>query len=95
MINSLGVTTWYSKRRFLMHEPGSVEQAMDVPLEDLVQVVTPEEAMPMFDKPTRLYMDMSAEEFLRRWDAGEYADDPDQPGVRRVYPHMAFVRPNH
>lgn len=76
-----------------MKEHSAVEQATDVPLEDFVQVVTPKEAMPMFDELTRLYMGMSAEEFLRRWDAGEYADDPDQLGVRRVISFLPFVRP--
>ena len=77
----------------MMKEHSAVDLDMDVPLEDFVQVVTPEEAMPMFDELTRLYMGMSAEEFLCRWDAGEYADDPDQPGVRSVVSFMPFVRP--
>jgi hypothetical protein len=27
------------------------------------------------------YLHMTGTEFLRRWRAGEWADDPDQPGV--------------
>lgn len=34
--------------------------------------VTPEEGLEMFDCEARHLMNMSGEEFLRRWDAGEF-----------------------
>jgi hypothetical protein len=34
--------------------------------------LTPEEGRRQYDEAVRLYMGMSGEEFLRRWDAGEW-----------------------
>ena len=35
-------------------------------------IVTPEAGRRMYDEAVRKYMGMSGEEFLRRWDAGEF-----------------------
>lgn len=43
-------------------------------------ILTPEEGRQMYDEAVRRYMGMSGEEFLRRWDAGEFHelyDDSD------------------
>jgi hypothetical protein len=37
-------------------------------------VLPPEEARALFDRQARSLVGMSGEAFLRRWDAGEYAD---------------------
>jgi hypothetical protein len=42
-----------------------------------------EEARALFDRQARKYLGMSGEEFLRKWDAGEF-DDPDQTNIVRV-----------
>lgn len=44
----------------------------------------PEEARALFDAEARHWVDVSGEEFLRRWDAGEYRDIPDTPEGRRI-----------
>jgi hypothetical protein len=54
-----------------------------------VRFLTREEGRAFFDGQVRERLGMSGEEFLRRWDAGEYreiADDPDHPDV--MYLHM-------
>lgn len=61
-------------------------------MDDSIHVVSPDEGLEMLDRQTRRYLGMSGIEFLRRWDAGEYADDPDQPGVRRVADLIPFAR---
>ena len=47
--------------------------------EPQVQEIYGEEARAEFDRQARRYLHMSGEEFLRRWDAGEFPDveDPD------------------
>ena len=50
-----------------------------------VYEVTPEERWAIFDSAARHYLHMSGEEFIRAWDAGEFAEDPDQPGIVSVY----------
>ena len=47
------------------------------------------------DREARARLGISGEEFLRRWDAGEYAEaewDPAQPGVRRLATLVPFGR---
>jgi hypothetical protein len=43
-------------------------------------IVTPREGRRMYDEAVREYMGMSGEEFLRRWDAGEFHELYDKPG---------------
>jgi hypothetical protein len=49
----------------------------------------------LFDRRARELMGMSGEEFLRRWDAGEFnaiADDPDRPEVMLLATLIPFGR---
>jgi hypothetical protein len=50
-------------------------------------VVTPEEWDRQYEAAVRKYMNMSAEEFLRRWDAGEWHELYDKPG----YWHIGYL----
>lgn len=43
-------------------------------------IVTPREGRRMYDEAVRKYMNMSGEEFLRRWDAGEWHELYDKSG---------------
>jgi hypothetical protein len=52
-------------------------------LEDLPGL-TDEEAHAFFDEHARKELGISGEEFLRRWDAGEYRPVPDTPEGRKV-----------
>jgi hypothetical protein len=58
--------------------------------------LTEEEGRRHFDEAARRELGISGEEFLRRWDAGEYQPIPDTPEgwkVGRLYMMMPFVRP--
>jgi hypothetical protein len=44
-----------------------------------IQWMTPEEGRQYFDEQARRRLGISGEEFLRRLDAGEYRDIPDDP----------------
>lgn len=46
--------------------------------------LTREESRALFDRVARRDLNMSGEEFLRAWDAGEFDDNPDRPEVIRV-----------
>jgi hypothetical protein len=57
-----------------------------------VQWVTPEEGREIFDAEARRVMGMSGEEFIRRWDAGEYREIADTPGNLHII-GLAFLIP--
>ena len=46
---------------------------------DTAPFVTPEKGRQMFDAAVRRYMGMGGEEFLRRWDSGEFRELYDEP----------------
>jgi len=54
-----------------------------------------EEARADFDAHARQWLGLSGEEFLRRWDAGEYRglEDDDPPNVLMVASLISLVRP--
>lgn len=47
------------------------------PRETRPRILTPEEGHALFDQEARALVGLSGEEFLRRWDAGEYGMIPD------------------
>ena len=60
-----------------------------------VEFVTPEEARVIFDARARHELGISGEEFLRRWDNGEYQpvpDDTEGRKVARLSMMMSFAR---
>jgi hypothetical protein len=71
--------------------------AAPVPPDDLPPLLetTPEEGRAIFDQEARFRLGMSGEEFLRRWNAGEYADDPDRPDVMDLVMLLPLVQPTH
>jgi hypothetical protein len=60
-----------------------------------IQFLTPEEGRELFDREAQRLFGISGDEFLRRWDNGEYGQIPDTPEGRklgRMYGLMTFVR---
>lgn len=57
-----------------------------------IDALTPEEAWDVFDRAARTDLHMSGQEFLRRWYAGAFHADPDQPGVMDVAMLIPLVR---
>lgn len=49
-----------------------------------VREISPEEGFAMFDREARRMLNISGEEFLRRWESGEYDEAPEQPGIARL-----------
>ena len=56
-----------------------------------VREVGPEEVLVLLDRRARRYLGISGQEFLRRWRAGDYAGDPDRPGVIDLAMLVPFV----
>ncbi len=59
------------------------------------RTLSPEEGRAYFDEASRNLLGIPGEEFLRRWDAGEYRDTPDIPesnGIRRMAMMIPFAR---
>ena len=60
-----------------------------------VEFVTPEEARDIFDARARHELGISGDEFLRRWDDGEYQpvpDDTEGRKIARLSMMMSFAR---
>ena len=60
-----------------------------------VEFVTPEEARAIFDRQAERTLGISGEEFLRRWDNGEYQpvpDDTEGRKIARLSMMMSFAR---
>jgi hypothetical protein len=53
--------------------------------------LTPEEEWHVFDHQARRLLDMSGEEFLRRWNAGEFDAIADTSGHRQIMVVAAFI----
>ena len=60
---------------------------------DAVEVVeaTPEEGRALLDRAAREVLGISGDEFLAKWDAGDY-EDSDDPAITRVAMLIPFAR---
>lgn len=61
-----------------------------------VRELSREDGRKLLDRQARRYLDVSGDEFIRRWDAGEYGDPDDRsknpPAVMRLGMLLPFVR---
>ena len=76
----------------LLGKPATRERAMATVQTSAIKIVGREEGLRLLDLQAQSLLGISAEEFIRRWDAGEYSDDPDRPEVMRVASLLGFVR---
>jgi hypothetical protein len=53
--------------------------------------LTPEEGREIFEYQAQKLMGMSGEEFIRRWEAGEYWDIADKEGFRHIGDLIAMI----
>ena len=59
--------------------------------ENVVRELTLEEGWKLVDKQARKHLGMSGKEFVKRWEAGEFDEDPDQPELMRLAMLLPFV----
>jgi hypothetical protein len=57
-----------------------------------VRELTREEGLALLDREARRYLQISAEEFIRAWEAGEFDEDPDRPDVMYVAMLLPFAQ---
>ena len=57
-----------------------------------VHEMTRDEGHEMLDKLARRYLNMSADEFIKAWESGEFDDEPDRPEVMRLAMLLPFVK---
>ncbi len=57
-----------------------------------VRFLDDEESKAFFDQVARRWLNISGDEFLRAYDAGEFGDPDDDPNVMRVAMLMPFGR---
>lgn len=53
--------------------------------------MTPEEGRRLFDEAAQRLMGISGEEFIRRWEAGEYEEVYDQAGYQHIGDLAALI----
>jgi len=56
-----------------------------------VQWISREEGWQILEEQAQLNLGMSADEFIRKWDAGEF-ENPDTPAIISVYMLLPLVR---
>lgn len=59
--------------------------------ENLIKELTLEEGWELLDKQARKYLSMSGKEFVKKWESGEFDEDPDQPEIMHVAMLLPFV----
>jgi hypothetical protein len=54
-------------------------------------VLPPQEARDLFDRKAQDLLHMSGEDFLRRWEAGEFRNLPETPENRKIMRVAALI----
>lgn len=68
-----------------MHDPIEDTTSSDVSIEHFeIHQYTAEEAREYFDAMAKFHLNISGDEFRKRWHRGDYDDDPDRPDVMTV-----------
>jgi hypothetical protein len=72
------------------HDVPAAERAQDVTTP--AREVSREEGRQILDRAARRRLGVSGQEFLQRWDAGEYVGKADEPDIARVAILIPFGR---
>ena len=56
------------------------------------RILTEEEGRALFDEEARRLLGISGEEFVRRYDAGYYDDNPDTPEIIQLHLMLPMFR---
>jgi hypothetical protein len=57
-----------------------------------VKELTLKEGRALLDQQARRYLGMSGVEFIKKWESGEFGDDPDRPEVMRLVMLIPFAK---
>jgi hypothetical protein len=56
-----------------------------------IRELTHEEGLALLDREAQRSLHMSAEQFIKAWEAGDFDDDPDRPDVMYVAMLLPFA----
>lgn len=59
---------------------------------ETIKELSLKEGQKVLDKQARRYLNMSGAEFIRKWEAGEFGEDPDRPEIIHVAMLLPLVR---
>ncbi len=74
------------------HELDHDQDDVDDDIDMSKYILSPERGWELFNGAAMHWMGITGEEFLRRWDAGEYRNIPDTPEGRRTM-EVIFLLP--
>ena len=57
-----------------------------------VKELTLEQGRALLDKQARKYLYLSGDEFIKKWDAGGFAENPDRPEIMRLVMLIPFAK---
>ena len=72
-----------SRSRVLYVADASMAMIPEVP-DEQIQMLGRDEWVALVDRAARRSLNMSGEEFIRRWDAGEFGDPDENPEIMRI-----------
>ncbi len=67
-------------------------KSTDAELGGSLTYITREEALEFFDRMAQFTLKISGEEFVRRFNAGEYEGEEDESGVRTMIGLLPMIR---
>ena len=82
------VARWVPSR-----DPRAVQRRIDRRLRPGIRVATAKEGRDLFDYQARKLLNISGEEFLRRWDAGQYRHVADETAEERAVLRLVMLLP--
>ena len=57
-----------------------------------VKELTLKQGRALLDKQARKYLQLSGDEFIKKWDAGEFDENPDRPEIMRLVMLIPFAK---
>ncbi len=57
-----------------------------------VKELTLKQGSALLDKQVRKYLHLSGDEFIKKWDAGEFDENPDRPEIMRLVMLIPFAK---
>ena len=57
-----------------------------------IKELTLEDGCKLLDKQARRYLNLSGSELIKKWEAGDFGDDPDQPEIMRLVMLIPFAK---
>ncbi len=57
-----------------------------------IKELTLEDGRKLLDRQARRYLSMSGSELIKKWEAGDFGDNPDRPEIMRLVMLIPFAK---